>query len=795
MKANFNELFDAARAIDRTLHPHPITRVPPDVLREIFDAVVQIDPDAPLILSKTCTAWKALVLETPSIWNNIHVSVGHEDVLEALRLFLHFSRSAPLDVSLVGMQTPDMVLGDLRSHAYRIRSLDIHLQKEAGEPFRLLSKSPPDGLRSLSLLALEMPTQAVSRDGSSVTPINTLALTTENGRALDVHDFVLIQTLPLLSSLSSLVLHDTGVTDVPSLELPCMKSLRLMMKDSPTLLGSFKCNRLKKLDIVVDDTSREGWWDLLLKSLVYPRLLSLTLDVTLDRKRDDWSHPWDSRSFKRLPTQLHVSTLIVTLAFSDHVYAKEGDEAEYLCGDLLEEFLSCFPSLTDLRLLHVPFLHTPSIWPSMQILQGLQRLELQVPGLVAGMVQSEIVLPALRELRYYGIVSTKGTRLPGLRTPSLQYLEIMHHKQARHPVYTQVDRQWPDTYRNWERASMHEHGERASENNDPNDRSGLEMSPSEYMMTLPVLHQSTTLRDLRIFLYSARPRSHSILEGIEFPFLKTIYCSALHLKMIDAPQLEELHLLWGSFVELEEFESFHRHKRSYMLRQLCLVDFYSHFDPRYHFMNDDTYPDTESLSEWIALLESLQVIILPSLGPGHINTLIHILREDPRLCPNLTTIDSNAYPDSWSELRDYLEVRNHRALRDHTIQAVQALRFPLALHSNIASPLKDALSGRFTSDFVPIKRQPWALVELLSPDERDALGSPPDHVCFGCLQSGYALACPGPPRNFGWPHAYCSRHCNRLLGRGSTITAYTTELSGYLEEGKPRKWHSLSQGK
>ena len=47
MKADFNELFNA----------HPITRVPPDVLQEIFSAFAQIDADAPLILSNTCTAY------------------------------------------------------------------------------------------------------------------------------------------------------------------------------------------------------------------------------------------------------------------------------------------------------------------------------------------------------------------------------------------------------------------------------------------------------------------------------------------------------------------------------------------------------------------------------------------------------------------------------------------------------------------------------------------------------------------------------------------------------------------
>ena len=776
-KANFNELFDAARAIDRTLRPHPITRVPPDVLREIFDTVAQIDPDAPLMLLNTCTAWKALVLETPSLWNNIHIAVDHEDVLEALGIFLYFSRSVPLDVSLVGMQTPNMVLGNLISHAYRIRSLDIRLQKEASEPFRLLSASP-DGLCSLSLLVLETPTQVINRSGPSMTPVDTLAVTTKNGGALDVHDFALIQALPLLSYLSSLVLHNIGATDVPLLVLPSMKSLRLLMKDSPTLLGSFKCNQLEMLDVVLDDTSREGWWDLLLKSLVYPNLLSLTLDVTLDRKRDDWSNPWNSDSFKRLPTHLHVSTLAVTLAFSDQEYVIKGDKAEYLCADLLEEFLSCFPSLTDLGLLHVPFLHTPWIWPSTQILQGLQRLELQVPGLVDGIVQFEIVLPALRELRYHGVLFTEGTRLPALQAPSLQYLEIMHHVQAIHPVYVQVDRRWPGTTRNY----IYKLSDSTSKEDGSRDYPTWRTLPTEYKVSLPVVQQSIALRELRIFLHSLLSASDIMLEEIEFPFLKTIYCSASHLKMIDAPQLEELHLLWGNHVEHKEFEVFPRHKRSHLLRQLCTVDFYSHFDPRYHNMNTKAYDRLKGLSEWMKLLDSLQIIILP-LKQGHIDEFIPILRQDPRLCPKLTMIDSYAYPSNWVEFHDLLEVRNHLAMRDHTIEAIHTLRFPLALHSNIAGPLKDALSGRFSSNFVPIISQPWALFELLSADERHALRWLPE-TCIGCRKSGSISECTGTGTNtrLHFPWLYCSRHLNRLPGRGSTITAYSMGISGYLEE-------------
>jgi len=780
LKVNFNQLFDTARAKDRTVHPHPITKVPPDVLREIFDAVAHIDPEAPLVLSDTCPAWKSLVLETPSIWSNIHIAVDHAEALEALCLFLSFSKGVPLDISLVGAQTPNAVLIDLSSHVNRIRSLDIRLRKEARESFHRLSKSPPDGLCSLSLLALDAPTHAISGTSPSS---DAFVLAAKHGGALDVGDFTLIQALPLLSSLSSLVLHDVEVTDVPLLVLPSMKSLRLILKELPTLLGSFKCNKLETLDVVLNDTSQEGWRDLLLKSLVHPRLLTLTLDVTLDRKKNNWSAPWHYRDAVRLPSQAHVSTLTITLAFSD----REDRRDEYLCGDLLEEFLSCFPSLTDLRLLHVPSLHSPWIWPSAQILQTLQRLELQVPMLIYDGHQPEIELPTLRELRYYGFVSPRDTRLLALRTPFLQFLEIMHHERSIHPFYVQVDRRWSATYR--QLASGNEYS--TSKNNSSRDFPELEI-PRRSMTLLPVVRKSTALRELRIFLGSIRDGPSFTFDETEFPFLTTLYCSAFHLERIKAPRLEELHLMWSPAVENTAFEWFPRGKRTDMLRGLRLIDFYSHFDPRYHqYYQGDITP----IAEWIQYFDSLQIIVLARAW-RYIDKFIPILRQDPRVCPKLTTIDSFAYPRKWSALRDCLEVRNHLAMRDRTIQPIQKLVFPLELHPNIATRLKDAISGRFASDFVPIPNQPWALVELLSPNERAAMGERPDDICFGCLQSGNVSECMGLEPEFASDsHKLdCSRHRDRLPGRGSGITAYITELSGYLEEGETEEVEQTNSG-
>ena len=120
---------------------------------------------------------------------------------------------------------------------------------------------------------------------------------------------------------------------------------------------------------------------------------------------------------------------------------------EYLCGDLLQELTESVPSLKELRLLHVPFLHAPFIWPSPAVLCNLQQLELQVSAIIWDEYIPVIELPNLRDLRYYGHVTPQTTQLPRLRTPALEYLEILHHRMAIHPILAREDRHWPNVFR------------------------------------------------------------------------------------------------------------------------------------------------------------------------------------------------------------------------------------------------------------------------------------------------------------------------------------------------------------
>ena len=41
LKQEFNSLFGEVRAIDRVINPHPITRMPVEIVREIFEAAAR----------------------------------------------------------------------------------------------------------------------------------------------------------------------------------------------------------------------------------------------------------------------------------------------------------------------------------------------------------------------------------------------------------------------------------------------------------------------------------------------------------------------------------------------------------------------------------------------------------------------------------------------------------------------------------------------------------------------------------------------------------------------------------
>ena len=745
-------------------------RIPVEIFREIFEAAARADPNAPLHLLETCVAWRAFVLETPSMWNNIHIAVDDDDALKALPASLMLSKTRKLDVTIIGTRAPSSVVDELAKDAHRIRTLEIRLHKAAREPFRGLSKAPPDGLCSLSRLAVETHSVDQTR-GAPPKTIQALERMKQDQNALDANDLNLLQALPMLSSLTSLVLHDVGIVDVPRLELLSLKSLRIVLLNSPALLQSLKCNALQTLDVVLEDTSRDGWWDLLLSSLIYPQLIDLSVDVTLDREKDDWSIPWDLRSRSRLPTRESVTTLTIAVAFSDWQYLWAPlEKVEYLCGDLLDEFIGCFPFLSNLRLLHVPFFHSPFIWPMDQILLLLRTLELNVPGVVYDNLMPVIELSGLCELRYYGYVKHKTTQLPRLRTPCLQYLEIMHHERVVHPVHGTINRHWPGNSRK-SISSDSDTGYSKSLNNSIKD---FPEDTQEVNTPLHVIHQSFALRELRLYLDEPNRRDLANIrfELTTFPVLKRLHCSLFYVRMIDAPQLEELYLLLSSNEENGVFTKYPQDaKVQSILNRLKMFDIYSHVNREFH---DTSSIRTMSIDKWIPHLTSLQMIVFPRLW-GCFDTFVDALSRDPHLCPALTTITSLSYPRSWTSLRSCLEIRNHLSMRDRSIQAIHTLHFPSVVHRNISGPLQDALSGEFAAPFVTIPLQPWTLGELLPQVPKSvARERPPEYACFSCRKSGNTFKCEGMEN---MPTIDCPRHWSQEV----TIHAYRRDIAGYLE--------------
>ena len=779
LKQEFYSLFLEARAIDRVINPHPITRMPVDIVREIFEAVLQVDPDAPFLLTMTCEAWKKMVIETSKLWSDIRIDVDNDDVLESLHLSLLLSKNWPLDIAITGVCASNEIVNGLTPHVHRIQSLELFMYREARVPFRVLGSAPPNGLSSLCRLSIE---SASYNENTSLSSKHPLERASRDRNAISETDLFLIKSLPLLSSLNALVLQVPGIVSMDQLQLPRVESLRLVMKDTPMVLENLTCDNLKNLDVVLDDTSRVGWWDLLVKSLTYPRLESLVVDVTLDRLKNNWSKSWDSYEFKRLAAHPIIRCVTVALSFSDRKYlsavGREGN-VEYLCGGLLQELTDSVPSLKELRLLHVPYLHAPFIWPSPEVLSNLQKLEMQVPAVVYDEYIPVIELPNLRDLRYYGVVTPAATQLPRIRTPSLEYLEIMHYRTAIHPILGRVDRYWP----NMPRLHIDFEAYSKSRENSSKDFPANEFLPNPRGpdLYLPVVHQSVALRELRLHFGDVAGGPEFTLT--RFPELRALYCSLSIFRLIDAPKLEELYFLWPGRVEMRLGPPPLEERVQTMLRGLITLDFYSHFDPIFH-----EYPTGSEIEigKWMLCLNSLQTLILGQrFAP--IQLLINCLWDNPTLCPRLTMIDSFSYPQWWSSLRDCIEKRNHLAMQDTSVHPIRTLRFPLALHRNISDRLKESLSGEFAGPFIAVPLQPYAIKELIRPG--DKVGHRPEALCFSCIRSGNAFECLRPEmkdqtlsyHNSSFVKLGCTRHWNRGTDRGVTITAYNVQLSGYLE--------------
>ncbi|KAJ7154901.1 hypothetical protein C8R43DRAFT_949866 [Mycena crocata] len=91
----------------------PVRRIPDDVVQDIFLAclpthqnAVMSKNEAPLLLGRICSAWRALALATPRIWASLHIhlafSIQREERMRAITEWLERSAACPLSLSISG---------------------------------------------------------------------------------------------------------------------------------------------------------------------------------------------------------------------------------------------------------------------------------------------------------------------------------------------------------------------------------------------------------------------------------------------------------------------------------------------------------------------------------------------------------------------------------------------------------------------------------------------------------------------------------------------------------------------
>ncbi|KAF7364804.1 hypothetical protein MVEN_00350500 [Mycena venus] len=92
----------------------PIRQLPLDIIREIFIACMPKDQnavmsaqEAPLLLGRICSSWRAIALSTPRLWSSIHIAEPHDTIpqhvregcLQLVKTWLARSGGLPLSIS------------------------------------------------------------------------------------------------------------------------------------------------------------------------------------------------------------------------------------------------------------------------------------------------------------------------------------------------------------------------------------------------------------------------------------------------------------------------------------------------------------------------------------------------------------------------------------------------------------------------------------------------------------------------------------------------------------------------
>ncbi|KAJ7477404.1 hypothetical protein FB451DRAFT_189953 [Mycena latifolia] len=154
----------------------PIRRLPPEILVDIFtlfritsDVGEEGEEETPrltqkplLAVSQVCARWHALVLGTPTLWDNIHLygpplwrnSKRAKRGIQLLRLALERSQNSPLDITIIDPLKYNPPLDLLAKHSARCKTIDfMGAFPQVDRLFRAPGKFP--SLETLTVILLE----------------------------------------------------------------------------------------------------------------------------------------------------------------------------------------------------------------------------------------------------------------------------------------------------------------------------------------------------------------------------------------------------------------------------------------------------------------------------------------------------------------------------------------------------------------------------------------------------------------------------------------------------------------
>lgn len=125
----------------------PYKRLPPEVLRQIFFSclpdTVHLPPrpdDSPLLLTRICSSWRTLALDTQELWTDFEVALSararrNNHAVGALNTWLSRCPDRPLSFKintaprapfpLPGIRNPILPIDLIIPHTFRIRTLDL----------------------------------------------------------------------------------------------------------------------------------------------------------------------------------------------------------------------------------------------------------------------------------------------------------------------------------------------------------------------------------------------------------------------------------------------------------------------------------------------------------------------------------------------------------------------------------------------------------------------------------------------------------------------------------------------